>query len=199
MIGELKEKYAALAAAGVRCVILQGEGRALCAGGDVNEVRDGVLEGTRYPADFFHEEYMLDYDIATLYERRGILQLALWDGIVMGGGVGLSVHSPIRIATEKTMFAMPETLIGLFPDVGMTWRLSRLSAGSHVGVFVGLTGERLGAADCVHAGLATHYCPSERLPDLEEKLRSLGAERCGDLEAVSAAISEVAAGAQPDT
>lgn len=199
MIHELRAAFAKLGPLGSRCVLLGGEGRAFCAGGDVTEVRDGILVGNSTPADFFYEEFALDYEIATRHEREGILQVALWDGIVMGGGVGLSAHSPVRVATEKTMFAMPETLIGLFPDVGMTWRLSRLSAGAHVGTFLGLTGERLGAADCVHAGLATHYCPSERLPDLEAKIRGLGAERCGNVEAVSAAISEVAAGALPDT
>lgn len=198
MIRELKERYAELSQAGARCVLLGGEGRALCAGGDVAEVREGVLEGNAAPADFFYEEYALDYEIATLHERKGILQVALWDGIVMGGGVGLSAHSPIRIATEKTLFAMPETLIGLFPDVGMTWALSRLPAGAHVGIFLGLTGQRLGAADCLAAGLATHFCPSDRLPQLEESLRALGGERAADLEAVSAAVTAAAGGAKPD-
>jgi len=111
--------------------------------------------------------------------------------------VGLSAHSPIRIATEKTLFAMPETLIGLFPDVGMTWALSRLPAGAHVGAFLGLTGQRLGAADCLTAGLATHYCPSDKLPQVEENLKALG-DRAGNLEAVSAAIAAAAGGAHPD-
>lgn len=199
MIRELKDRYAELSKSGARCVLLGGEGRALCAGGDVAEVREGILEGNSTPADFFFEEYALDYEIATMHERSGILQVALWDGIVMGGGVGLSAHSPIRIATEKTMFAMPETLIGLFPDVGMTWALSRLPAGAHVGIYLGLTGQRLGAADCLAAGLATHYCPSDRLAQMEENLRALGSDRVGDLEAVSAAVKAAAGDAQPDT
>ncbi|CAE8637864.1 unnamed protein product [Polarella glacialis] len=115
----------------------------------------------------------------------------------MGGGVGLSIHGPIRIATEKTLFAMPETGIGLFPDVGATWALSRLKAGAHVGMLLGLTGQRLGAADCVYAGLATHFCPSERLPDVEASLRALG-DRASDAAAVASAISEVAGASQPD-
>jgi len=196
MIRELKERYDELEKAGGGCCILSGEGRALCAGGDVAEVREGVLEGNRAPADFFYEEYALIYEIATLRERCGIVQIALWDGIVMGGGVGLSAHSPIRIATEKTMFAMPETLIGLFPDVGMTWALSRLPAGAHVGLFLGLTGQRLGAADCVESGLATHYCPSDKLAEVEDRLRSLG--NAGDLEAVSSVIKAVAGDAVAD-
>jgi len=197
MISELKQKYAELARAGARCVIIGGEGRAFCAGGDVAEVREGVLVGNSAPADFFYEEYQLDHEIATLHERTGMLQVAIWDGIVMGGGVGLSIHSPIRVATEKTMFAMPETGIGLFPDVGTTWALSRLPAGMHVGVFLGLTGQRLHAADCLRAGLATHFCSSARLPELEERLRGLG-EQAGSLAAVSGAIEAAAAGEVPD-
>lgn len=197
MIHELRESYTNLVASGAKAVILRGEGRALCAGGDVAEVREGVLEGNRYPADFFYEEYTLDYDIATLHEKKGVLQVALWDGIVMGGGVGLSVHSPVRIATEKTLFAMPETAIGLFPDVGATYALSRLKAGAHIGVFLGLTGNRVGAADALFAGLATHYVPSERLPGLKDALQGLG--DASDLNAVSAAIDGISDGATPDT
>lgn len=197
MLYDLKEKYSQLAPAGARCVFLRGEGRALCAGGDVAEVREGVLTGTSYPADFFYEEYHLDYSIATLHEKHKVLQVALWDGIVMGGGVGLSIHSPIIIATEKVLFAMPETAIGLFPDVGATWALSRLKAGKACGLYLGLTGQRLGAADCLHAGLATHFCPSEHIPEVEKAVRSLG-EKVNDVEAVSAAIASVAGDALPD-
>lgn len=193
MIHDLRQIYHELPQA-LRVLLLDGEGRALCAGGDVAEVRQGVLDGTSYPADFFYDEYELDYQIATLFERKKIVQVALWDGIVMGGGVGLSIHSPIRVCTEKTLFAMPETGIGLFPDVGATWALTRLKAGAHVGLMLGLTGERLGAADCLHSGLATHFCPSEKLPELEAKLKS-----CDSLQAAEEVISQVAAGAQPDT
>lgn len=198
MIHQLNECYKQLAPAGAKCVLLRGEGRALCAGGDVAEVRDGVLQGTSYPADFFFHEYLLDYHIATLHEREQICQVALWDGIVMGGGVGLSVHSPIRVATEKTLFAMPETAIGLFPDVGGTYALSRLKAGSPFGLYLGLTGQRIGAADAMYSGLATHFCPSDRVGDLEAALKDLGAHG-NDPEAVGAAIDKVAAGATPDT
>jgi len=197
MIKDLKQKYANLKPAGARCLLLAGEGRALCAGGDVAEVRQGVIDGTSYPAEFFSEEYELDYQIATLFERDHVVQVSLWDGIVMGGGVGLSLHSPIRVATENTLFAMPETGIGLFPDVGATWALSRLRAGAHVGMYLGLTGERLGAADCVYAGLATHFCPAEKLPFLEKQLTNLTASQAS-IEEVSSIIDEVAAGAVPD-
>lgn len=198
MVHDLKVKYEELAPAGVRCVFLSGEGRAFCAGGDVAEVREGVLAGNRHPADFFYDEYQLDYTIATLHEQQQILQVAVWDGIVMGGGVGLSVHSPVIITTEKTMFAMPETAIGLFPDVGATWALSRLSAGKAFGLYFGLTGARLYAADCLHAGLATHFVPSERLPEVEVAVRALG-EAANDVKAVSAAIAAVTGDAKPDT
>jgi enoyl-CoA hydratase/carnithine racemase len=197
MIYDLKEKYAELATAGARCVFLKGEGRALCAGGDVAEVREGVLTGSSAPAEFFHHEYSLDYTISALHESQNILQVALWDGIVMGGGVGLSIHSPVIVATEKLLFAMPETAIGLFPDVGATWALSRLSAGQAVGLYLGLTGQRLGAADALRAGLATHYCPSDRLPEVEAAICALG-EKANDLDAVSATIAEVGGDAKPD-
>jgi len=196
-MAELKDKYAEVVSSGVRCLFLSGEGRAFCAGGDVAEVREGVLAGNSLPADFFFEEYLLDYEIACLHKNKGVLQVALWDGIVMGGGVGLSIHSPVRIATEKTLFAMPETAIGLFPDVGTTCLLPNLPAGEHVGIFVGLTGQRLYAADCLHAGIATHYCPSELLGEVEQRIRALG-EGASDRDAVSAVVSEVAGSTPPD-
>lgn len=197
MMSELKDKYAEVVRSGVRCLFLSGEGRAFCAGGDVAEVREGILAGNTLPADFFFEEYSLDYEIACLHKDKGVLQVALWDGIVMGGGVGLSIHSPLRIATEKTLFAMPETAIGLFPDVAATRLLPNLPAGEHVGIFLGLTGQRLNAADCLHAGIATHYCPSELLGEVEQRIRALG-EGASDCDAVSAVISEVADNAAPD-
>jgi len=197
MMSELKQRYAEIVGAGVHCIVLSGEGRAFCAGGDVAEVRDGVLAGNSTPADFFFEEYQLDYDIAMLHQNKGVVQIAVWDGIVMGGGVGLSIHSPIRIATEKTMFAMPETGIGLFPDVGTTFVLPRLPAGSHIGIFLGLTGQRLYAADCLYAGIATHYCPSAQLGELEESIRAMG-DRAADVDAVSAAICTFVGRAKPD-
>ena len=104
----------------------------------------------------------------------------------MGGGVGLSVHGSHRIATENTMFAMPETGIGFFPDVGATYFLPRLPG--RLGVYMALTGARLGGSDCVHAGIATHYLPSARLPELEQvlhALKPLGA----DVEAAHAAAT----------
>lgn len=197
MLRTLQAQYAELSQLAVRCVLLRGEGRAFCAGGDVASLREGVLQESVYTAELFFDEYRLDYQIATLYNREKIVQVALWDGIVMGGGVGLSLHCPIRVATEKTLFAMPETAIGFFPDVGATWALSRLRAGMSIGLMLGLTGMRLGAADCLFAGLATHYCPSTQLEALKTHIESLG-DLANDLDAVAAAISAVGA-AMPDT
>jgi enoyl-CoA hydratase len=106
--------------------------------------------------------------------------IAVMDGITMGGGVGLSAPARYRLATERTTFAMPETGIGLFPDVGGGWFLPRLPG--RIGLWLALTGARIKAADCLHAGLATHHVPSERLPALKAEL----AENSKDIEALLA-------------
>ena len=119
MIRNLTKCYdTALKSDDVKCIVMRGEGRAFCAGGDVAAVREEALRGGSLPYDFFYEEYVLNNTIATMFERHGMPQIALWDGITMGGGVGLSVHGRFRVCTEKTVFAKPETKIGLFPDVG---------------------------------------------------------------------------------
>ncbi|CAE7237970.1 hibch [Symbiodinium sp. CCMP2592] len=157
----------------VGCLIMDGAGgKAFCAGGDVQMIREEGLAGGSLPADFFFEEYGIVFRLATLLERTGCVQVSLFDGITMGGGVGLSTHGPFRIVTEKTRFAMPEMAIGLFPDVGATQILSRLKAGPAVGLFLGITGTNISAWDCLEAGVATHYVPSARLPELREKLLS---------------------------
>lgn len=152
----------------VKVVLMEGSGgKAFCAGGDVAAVQKECIAGGSLPSDFFYEEYQLNDIIATMFDRRGIVQIAVWDGITMGGGVGLSVHGKFRVATEHTVFAKPETAIGLFPDVGGTHVLSRVRGGMAVGLYIGLTGVRLGAADCLATGLATHYIPRcLRLPVL---------------------------------
>jgi enoyl-CoA hydratase/carnithine racemase len=96
-------------------------------------------------------------------------QVSLWDGIVMGGGVGISIHGKYRVATENAVFAMPETAIGMFPDVGSMWWMPRLLPPS-MAVYLALTGQRLYPADLLYVGLATHYVPSARLPELEASL-----------------------------
>ena len=155
----------------VHVVVIEGAGdRAFCAGGDIIALRDAQLGGNRAAADaFFREEYALNLMIA----RYPKPYVALIDGICMGGGIGVSVHAPYRVATEHAMFAMPETGIGFFPDIGATYFLPRLPG--RIGCYLGLSGARVQGADAVHAGLATHYCPRARLGALAQALAADGA------------------------
>lgn len=145
-------------------LIDHADGRGFCAGGDVRALGES---GSRDGADarkFFHEEYRLN---ALLHAYAKPI-VAFTDGIVMGGGVGISQPANYRIATENTRFAMPETAIGLFPDVGGGWYLSRLPG--RVGQFLALTGARLDGAECVHLGLATHYIASAALDGVKTRI-----------------------------
>jgi enoyl-CoA hydratase len=140
-------------------------GRAFCAGGDVRRVVElWQSSGVEAALPFFHDEYRMNWRI----KRFPKPYVALLDGVTMGGGVGLSVHGTHRIATENMLFAMPETGIGFFPDVGGTYFLPRLPGA--IGMWLALTGARLGGADCHAAGIATHFVPRERLGELEERL-----------------------------
>jgi 3-hydroxyisobutyryl-CoA hydrolase len=123
--------------------------------------------GQRASAQFFGLEYRLDHLIAT-YSKPYV---SFMDGITMGGGVGLSVHAPFRIATERTLFAMPETKIGFFPDVGGGFFLPRLDG--EIGTYLALTGETLKGVHTLYAGIATHYLHSSSLEDLEQRLAEL--------------------------
>ncbi|KAI8096289.1 ClpP/crotonase-like domain-containing protein [Halteromyces radiatus] len=154
-----------------KIIVIKSEpGTAFCAGGDVKAVVDLAAEGKQTDAaKFFEEEYQMDHLIATLETPY----ISVMDGVTMGGGVGLSVHAPFRIATENTLFAMPETKIGFFPDVGGSFFLPRLDG--QLGIYLGLTGKRLKAVDVLYAGVATHYIPSSRLPALEARLAELDA------------------------
>lgn len=149
----------------VRHVIIRAAGdRAFCAGGDIRALYDwGRARDPNYFA-FYREEYLLN----TLIKRYPKPYIALIDGIAMGGGVGLSVHGSHRVATERLVFAMPETGIGLFPDVGGSYFLPRLPG--ETGMYLGLTGHRIGAADALYLGVATHHVPSARLADLADAL-----------------------------
>ncbi|VAH05563.1 unnamed protein product [Triticum turgidum subsp. durum] len=148
--------------------IFQGKGRAFCAGGDVAEVAQSINNDTwKYGADFFHTEFLLNYIIAT-YSKP---QVSLLTGIVMGGGAGVSIHGRFRVATGNTVFAMPETALGLFPDIGASYFLSRLPG--FYGEYVGLTGARLDGAEMLACGLATHFVPLNRMPLLEESLKKV--------------------------
>ena len=146
-------------------IIDHSEGRGFCAGGDIAFLRNSALnDGGTSGRRFFYEEYQLNHLLMT-YPKPLV---AFMDGITMGGGVGISQPARFRVATENTRFAMPETGIGLFPDVGGGWHLSRL--GGRIGPFLALTGARLDGAECLWAGLATHYLPSEALADAKARI-----------------------------
>jgi 3-hydroxyisobutyryl-CoA hydrolase len=134
-------------------VVIQGRGRAFCAGGDVaalaNWNREGKA-GQQSSTDYFALEYKLDHMIAA-YKKPYI---AYMDGITMGGGVGLSLHAPFRIATENTVFAMPETTIGFFPDVGGSFFLPRMDG--EMGTYLALTSEQLKGVDVLYVVLTLH-------------------------------------------
>lgn len=151
-------------------VVIKGTGRAFCAGGDVaalvelNKMGPG---GQQLSGDYFGLEYKLDHLIAT-YTKPYV---AFMDGITMGGGVGLSIHAPFRIATENTLFAMPETTIGFFPDVGASFFLPRMEGA--LGTYLALTSEQLKGVDAFYHGIATHYIHSSTLQQLESRLAEL--------------------------
>ncbi|CCE88835.1 Piso0_001621 [Millerozyma farinosa CBS 7064] len=149
-------------------ILTSSSEKALCAGGDVAEVAKQIKEGNAgYGSDFFQREYNLNYLIAS-YPKPYV---SIMDGITMGGGVGLSVHAPFRIATEKTKLTMPEMDIGFFPDVGTTFFLPRLD--DKIGYYIALTGQILSGLDAYMLGFATHYVPSDRIPQLINRLSNL--------------------------
>ena len=161
----------------VQAVLIDHSGeRGFCAGGDIRMLADSGASDGRLARAFFFTEYRLNHLLFS-YPKPVI---AVMDGITMGGGVGLSAPARYRLATERTTFAMPETGIGLFPDVGGGWFLPRLPG--RIGLWLALTGARIKAADCLHAGLATHHVPSERLAELKAAL----AENPSDIEALLA-------------
>lgn len=160
-------------------VIIKGAGdKAFCAGGDIRAVTEAGKVGDSLAQDFFREEYILNNAIGS-YRKPYI---ALIDGITMGGGVGLSVHGRFRVATEKTLFAMPETAIGLFPDVGGGYFLPRLQG--KLGLFLALTGFRLKGRDVQRAGVATHFVESKKIPDLQKELVDLKSPSAEDVSRV---------------
>ena len=140
----------------IKRVLLLGEGKAFCAGGDVKSLFSSSNKNT-LKETFFQKEYTLNYNINEFPKNY----LTVWNGLVMGGGVGLSIYGNYRLATEKAKFAMPETAIGFFPDVGGSYFLSQLKNG--IGAYLGLTGKVLNVRDMIDLGIATHYLPSEGL------------------------------------
>lgn len=149
----------------IRMVVMKSASeRAFCAGGDVKRV---CAEGPEEARKFFRLEYTVNNLIGSL----SVPYVALIDGIIMGGGCGLSVHGNFRVVTEKALFAMPETAIGLFPDVGASHFLNKLPGS--LGLYFGLTGQRLSGRDLFKAGIATHFIPSDKLKGLEDDLMRL--------------------------
>ena len=146
----------------VKLVLLDHSGeRGFCAGGDIRMLAESGAADGKAAREFFFVEYRLNH---LLFEYPKPV-VAVMDGITMGGGVGLSMPARYRIATERTTFAMPETGIGLFPDVGGGWFLPRMPG--HIGTWLALTGARIKAADCELAGIATDYVESGRIEDLK--------------------------------
>ena len=140
-------------------VLLVGNGKHFCAGGDVKSVH---LSGpfSKLKSEFFSKEYSLNLQIKKFPKPY----LSIWQGVVMGGGVGLSIYGDYRITTESTKFAMPETSIGFFPDVGASFFLSRLD--NNIGKYLGLTGELIQSKDLINFGLATNFCPEDKIDKL---------------------------------
>ena len=148
-------------------VLVQGSGgRGLCAGGDIVAIYRDMLVGGDETAGFWEAEYRLN----SLIARYPKPYVAFMDGLVLGGGVGISAHGSVRIVTERTRTGMPETTIGFVPDVGGTLLLSRSPGES--GTHAALTGAHLSGADALFLGLADHFVPSEKLADLAAALES---------------------------
>lgn len=173
MIDLLYDQLIALAKrAEVVCIILKGAGdKAFCAGGNIRNLYESILEAkygnNPYAENFFAKEYRLDYLIHK-YKKPII---CLGKGIVMGGGIGLMTGASHRIVCETSLLAMPEISIGLFPDVGSSWFLSRMPEG--LGAFIGMTGIRMKAADALFAGLADHYLPLNQFEVLHQQLSAI--------------------------
>ena len=149
----------------VELVLLDGTGdRALCAGGDVRSLYDSRHQGSATARGFWRDEYRLN----ALIGRYPKPYVAIQDGIVMGGGIGLSAHARHRIVTERSRLAMPETGIGLIPDVGGTWLLAHVPG--EAGIYLGLTGETMGAADAIYARFADAFVPAGTLDALRDRL-----------------------------
>ncbi len=183
----------------IKAVVVSGEGgKAFCAGGDVLAVYNAGL-ADRQPQNpghltvsFFRDEYTLNH----LIHRFPKPYVALVDGISMGGGVGVSIHGSHRVVTETTVFAMPETGIGLFPDIGGGWFLPRFPG--EMGTFLGLTGVRCKAADCLYVGYGTHFIPRERLGQVGDALAEADWPQASDRAGLDAVVDGVLRGLGED-
>jgi enoyl-CoA hydratase len=146
-------------------IIDHSDGRGFCAGGDLRALYEDIRLGGSEVLNFFRSEYRLDHLLFTLAKPL----VCFMDGIVMGGGAGIAMPCRYRVATESTAFAMPETGIGFFPDVGAGWFLSLLP--DRIGQWLALTGARLDGADCLRLGLATHYLPRDELASVKSRIQ----------------------------
>jgi enoyl-CoA hydratase len=163
-------------------IVDHAEGRGFCAGGDIRMLAEsGAADGVAARA-FFHTEYRMNHRLFT-YAKPIV---AVMDGITMGGGVGLALPCSVRIATENTRLAMPETGIGLFPDVGAGWYLSRLPG--RIGQYLALTGYRLDGAECCALGLATHYVASDSLDEVRRRIAAAPQEIASTLDALAVPV-----------
>ncbi|KAL7121049.1 hypothetical protein ACP275_02G159600 [Erythranthe tilingii] len=162
----------------IEFVVLKGGGRAFAAGGDIvslyNLIKEGNLEECK---EFFWTIYSFIYFLGTYLKPH----VALLNGITMGGGAGISIPGTFRVATDKTIFATPETLIGFHPDAGASFYLSHLPG--YLGEYLALTGEKLNGAEMLSCGLATHYSLIKKLPLVEEKLGNLTTDDPSVIEA----------------
>jgi enoyl-CoA hydratase len=165
-------------------LIDHAEGRGFCAGGDIRLIARGDANSGEAARHFFRVEYQLNHTLFT-YAKPVV---AFMDGIAMGGGVGISLPARYRVATENTRFAMPETGIGLFPDVGGGWYLSRLPG--RLGEYIALTGARLDGAECLALGLATHLLPAEALEEAKARIEQDPQAIAATLDALSAPMGE---------
>lgn len=164
----------------VQTVVIRGAGeRGLCAGGDVVGLRRSILDGELDATlRFFHDEYRMDAAVARFPKPV----VSLMDGVVLGGGIGIGGHASHRVVTERSRIGFPEVTIGFAPDVGASWLLSRPEAG-RIGQWMALTGQPIGAAAAIRAGLADHHVPADRLDALLARLEG------GDADAAIAALA----------
>jgi enoyl-CoA hydratase/carnithine racemase len=182
----------------ISCVFLQGAGeKAFCAGGDVRRLYESIVKKREDSAgkvtqdclEFFVHEYQLDYEI-----HRYPKPIVVWaDGIVMGGGIGLAAGASHRIVTERSKLAMPEITIGLYPDVGGTWFLNKMPKG--FGLYLGMTGTRLNAADCLFLDLADYFIPSSLKNEVVANLQGASWEtnHRANLDKVTSILAAIAA------
>ncbi|WP_417320345.1 enoyl-CoA hydratase/isomerase family protein [Emcibacter sp.] len=177
----------------IAAVLVEGNGeKAFCAGGDVRTLAENGPDNSGPAEAFFATEYRMNARIFHFPKPY----ISFMDGITMGGGVGISVHGSHRIVGDKTLFAMPETGIGLIPDVGGSYFLPRLPG--KLGYYLGLTGARLKAADCLYTGIGTAYVPSDRLEELKGALVEAELGSPGDVDQIIGRFAEEAGDAPLD-